>query len=117
MAQLDRAQIITALERLSQYTQSAFPGRTVQLLVHGGAYMLLHPKFSVQSGIKGSITSDVDFFLDPFVKEAALKWDYYPDVTTHKLAESIKTVAREFELSAVWLNSIAECNVPVTVIQ
>ena len=111
--------LITTLEYFSQLVAHLFTGRTIRMVVHGGACMLLHPglhKLSQQqhqmipSLPRRTTTRDVDYIHRAFVAELASYG--MPDAAV-KIQECIRTTARHFGLGADWMNSDADVALPM----
>ena len=117
--ELSREMLIDILEYFSQLVAQLFAGRTIRMVVHGGACMLLHPGLynlsqqqhqMIPSLPRRTTTRDVDYIHRSFVAELALCG--MPDAAI-KLQECIKTTARHFTLGADWMNSDADIALPM----
>jgi hypothetical protein len=111
--------LIDVLEYFSQLVAQLFTGRTIRMVVHGGACMLLHPGLyslsqqqqqMIPSSPRRTTTRDVDYIHRSFVAELASCG--MPDAAV-KLQECIKTTARYFRLGADWMNSDADIALPM----
>jgi hypothetical protein len=117
--ELSREMLIKVLEYFSQLVAQVFTGRSIRMVVHGGACMLLH------SGLYGlsqqqhqmipalprrTTTRDVDYIHRSFVAELASCG--MPDAAV-KLQECIRSTARQFGLGADWMNSDADIALPM----
>jgi len=115
--ELNRDLLIRILEYFSQLVAQLFAGRTIRLVVHGGACMLLHPGLhslsqqQQQTSLPSRTTTrDVDYIHRSFVAELASCG--LPDAAV-KIQECIKTTARYFRLGADWMNSDADIALPM----
>ena len=117
--ELSREMLIDVLEYFSQLVAQLFAGRTIRMVVHGGACMLLHPGLyslsqqqqqMIPSLPRRTTTRDVDYIHRSFVSELALCG--MPDAAV-KLQECIKTTARCFRLGGDWMNSHADIALPM----
>lgn len=117
--ELNRDMLITTLEYFSQLVAQLFTGRTIRLVVHGGACMLLHPglynlsqqQHQMNPALpRRTTTRDVDYIARSFVAE--LTSYGMPDAAV-KIQECIRTTARHFGLGADWMNSDADIALPM----
>ena len=117
--ELSRDMLIDILEYFSQLVAQLFTGRTVRMVVHGGACMLLHPglyslsqqqKQMIPSLPRRTTTRDVNYIHRSFVAELASRG--IPDAAV-KLQECIKCTARYFKFGADWMNSRADITLPM----
>ena len=117
--ELSRDMLIDVLEYFSQLVAQVFTGRTIRMVVHGGACMLLHPGLyslsqqqqqMIPDYPRRTTTRDVDYIHRSFVTELASYG--MPDAAV-KLQECIKTTARHFRLGADWMNSHADIALPM----
>lgn len=117
--ELSRDMLIDVLEYFSQLVAQVFTGRTIRMVVHGGACMLLHPGLyslsqqqqqMIPSYPRRTTTRDVDYIHRSFVTELASYG--MPDAAV-KLQECIRTTARCFRLGADWMNSDADIALPM----
>ena len=116
--ELSREMLIDILEYFSQLVAQLF-GRSIRMVVHGGACMLLHPGLynlsqqqqqMIPSLPRRTTTRDVDYIHRSFVTELASYG--MPDAAV-KLQECIKTTARYFRLGEDWMNSHADIALPM----
>ena len=117
--ELNRAMLIDILEYFSHLVAQLFTGRTIRMVVHGGACMLLHPGLynlsqqqlqMIPSLPRRTTTRDVDYIHRSFVAELASLG--MPDAAV-KLQECIRSTARHFRLGADWMNSDADIALPM----
>ena len=117
--ELSRDMLIEILEYFSQLVGQLFAGRSIRMVVHGGACMLLHPglyslslqqKQMIPSLPRRTTTRDVNYIHRSFVAELASRG--IPDAAV-KLQECIKYTARHFILGADWMNSHADITLPM----
>ena len=117
--ELNRDMLIDILEYFSQLVAQLFAGRTIRMVVHGGACMLLHPGLynlsqqqqqMIPSLPRRTTTRDVDYIHRSFATELA---SYGMQDAAVKLQECIKTTARCFGLGADWMNSHADIALPM----
>lgn len=116
--ELNRDMLITILEYFSQLVAQLFTSRSIRMVVHGGACMLLHPglfNLSQQQSCMSSLprrttTRDVDYIHRSFVTELASYG--MPDAAV-KIQECIRTTARHFGLGADWMNHDADIALPM----
>ncbi|KAF8797771.1 hypothetical protein BYT27DRAFT_7124710 [Phlegmacium glaucopus] len=117
--ELTQDMLITILEYFSQLVAQLFAGRTIRMVVHGGACMLLHPGLQslsqqqhqmMPSIPRRTTTRDVDYIHRSFVTELASCG--MPDAAV-KIQECIRTTARHFRLGADWMNSDADIALPM----
>jgi hypothetical protein len=115
-SQFTRNQLISYLEHLSNYTKAAFPGLHCQLLVHGGAVVLLNDQLYQLAGSNPNLTTnDVDFLQEASLKEMAWKFGMQLDHTKALFQKCVQQTAVDLGLDKGWLNGDAEGYVPLTV--
>jgi len=103
--QLDRQLLLTVLYDLSTRLLQYFR-RTVRLVVHGGAIMVLHPRLASRPS-----TRDVDYNHRSF----ELEWQRLgvPDAGA-RLRKCIADTALRFNLGADWMNACADIALPMS---
>ena len=97
--------------RLERYltdrvTRSAYHAAQIRLVVHGGAVMLLHPRF----GCPRQSTRDLDYIGRSFVPEWQALGVYDPAT---RLQTCIDATAQAFGLGRDWANSHADVALPM----
>lgn len=106
---LTREKLKIILNDLSGRIQTTI-GRPVQLIVHGGAVMLLHKGLYNQPGSKRHDTRDVDYIHRSFVEE--WKSRGIPDAGD-RLQACIDATARAYGLGRDWMNAHADVALPM----
>ena len=104
---LTRDILRTVLDDLSIRILKVF-GRPIQLIVHGGAVMILHP--TLASSTSRRTTRDVDFIRRSFVVEMDKMG--VPDADA-KLQSCINATAAQYRLGADWFNAHADIALPM----
>jgi hypothetical protein len=104
---LNRDILIMVLNDLSARLFKVF-GHPIQLLVHGGAVMILHP--TLASSTTRRTTRDVDFIKRSFIAEMRKAGVYDAEA---RLQLCINATAAEFRLGTDWFNADADVALPM----
>lgn len=112
--ELSREMLITILTHFSTLILHEFM-EPIQLVVHGGACMLLHPdlhKLAKKQPVARTTTRDVDYIHRSFVSESAGRgfFDY-----GERLKAIIYSTAQYFKLGADWMNADADVALPMAI--
>lgn len=99
--------LILALNDFSMRILKVF-GRPIQLVVHGGAVMILHP--TLASSTSRRTTRDVDFIKRSFITEMRKSGVYDAEA---RLQSCINATAKQFHLGTDWFNADADVALPM----
>ena len=104
---LTRDILITILNDLSVRLMKVFP-HPIQLVVHGGAVMILHP--TLASSTTRRTTRDVDFIKRSFVMEMRKSGMFDAEA---RLQSCIDATAAKYHLGSDWFNAHADVALPM----
>lgn len=102
---LTRDMLHLVLNDLSQRLLYYF-GTTVDIVVHGGVVMVLHPRLASRQS-----TRDVDYNHRSFVREWAKRGIHDAD---QRLKTCIAATAQAYKLGADWMNACADVALPMS---
>lgn len=105
--QLTRELLIVILNDFSARLLKVF-GRPIQLVVHGGAVMVLHPTLAASTNRR--TTRDIDFIKRSFLVEMHKSGIYDAEA---KLQRCIDATAMKFQLGTDWFNADADIALPM----